>query len=113
MDKVKVIEKFHSKINQYETLLENIANVLETVPAGTLNHRAMEELVEWLTWESNRMWARMELVQQINKEGGFPISEYDFLHEVQRPMGDAMREFRRLLAEIERQKTLHQMYSMI
>jgi hypothetical protein len=113
MDKNKVFEKYHSRISQYNLLIEDIRNVLETVPAGTLNGRAMTQLVEWLSWESNGLWARMELVQRINKAGGFPISEYDFLLEVEHPMGAAMRDFRRLLAHIEQQKTLHQMYSII
>ena len=113
MNKGQVIDKYRIRICRYAALLEDIHNVLETVPPGTLNHRAMKDLTEWLTMESNGMWARMELVARINKGGGYPISEYDFLHEVQRPMDAAMRDFRRLLDLVETQKVLHQMFSII
>jgi hypothetical protein len=113
MNKGQVTDKYRILISRYNLLIEDIHNVLETVPPGTLNHRAMKDLTEWLTMESNGMWARMELVQRINKGGGYPISEYDFLHEVQRPMDAAIRDFRRLLAHIEQQKVLHQMYNII
>jgi hypothetical protein len=113
MDKVQVVNKFHAKITKYEALLKNIQDVLETVPAGTLSERAMGQLTEALTYRFNGLWARMELVQRINKGGGYPISEYDFHMDFVLPAGNACANFRRLLAHIEEQKTLHQMYRII
>ena len=113
MDKVQVINKFQTKIARHEALIKDIHDVLETVPAGTLSERAMGQLTETLTREFNGLWARMELIERINKGGGLPISAYDFHINFTIPCGDACSEFRRLLAHIEQQKTLHQMYSII
>jgi hypothetical protein len=113
MDKVQVIAKFQTKINRHEALLKDITDVLETVPAGTLSERAMGQLTEALVYRFNGLWARMELIERINKGGGYPISEYDFHMDFTLPCGHACSQFRQLLAHIEQQKTLHQMFRLI
>lgn len=113
MDKVQVINKFEVKVARHSALIKDIQDVLETVPPGTLSWRAMGQLTETLTQVSNGLWARLEMIERINKGGGLPISAYDFHINFTMTTSAACADFRRLLVHIEQQKTLHQMYSII
>jgi predicted transcriptional regulator len=113
MDKVQVINKFQSNVAFFEARLKNITDVLETVPAGMVWGHALDQLTDELTKEVNGMWARMEILERINKDGGYPISEYDFRLEIQNPILTMTNEFRRVITHIKDQKTLHRMYSIL